>query len=60
MIIIPQTYNDSFIFYKFTGKCAGKYLVIHTMVYCKGTLPLGLKGRFYTMLVFGSKGKILC
>ena len=34
-------------------------MVIHTLAYLGGTLPLGLKGRFYTKLVFRSKGKIL-
>ena len=33
--------------------------VLHTLAYLVGTLPLGLKGRFYAKLVFVSKGKIL-
>jgi len=33
--------------------------VLHTLVYLRGTLPLGLKGRFYTKLVFVPKGNIL-
>ena len=34
-------------------------VVLHTMAYLRDTLPLGLKGRFYAMLPFYSKGKIL-
>ena len=34
-------------------------MVVHTMAYFRGILPLGLKGRFYAILVFRSKGKIL-
>ena len=34
-------------------------MVLHTLAYLRGTLPLGLKGRFYAKLVFVSKGKIL-
>ena len=34
-------------------------MVLHTLAYIGGTLPLGLKGRFYAKLVFRSKGKIL-
>ena len=33
--------------------------VIHTTAYFKGTLPFVLKGRFYAMVAFYPKGKIL-
>ena len=32
-------------------------MVMHTLAYLEGTLPLGLKGRFYAKLVFRSKGE---
>ena len=35
-------------------------LVLHTMAYLRGTLPFGLKGRFYANVAFYPEGKILC
>jgi len=34
-------------------------MVLHTLVYLRGALPLGLKGRFYAKLVYVSKEKFL-
>jgi len=36
-------------------------LVVHTLAYLRGTLPLGLKGRFYAIVAFVClMGTFLC
>ena len=62
--IINNYFNSDFtdLFTYSTSSTRGhqfKLLVLHTLAYLVGTLPLCLKGRFYAKLVFVSKGKIL-